>query len=326
MTPKQRFISAMNFRQPEDYVAFMELEFQLCEDITGTKLIVGHEYEKLTSLEKEQALHKNAEVLVKTAEMCGHDVIRNIGGYWEISPGEPAFIWLPDEESQIEQLNAIKKMAGDRYFILGSAGAATMGIPDGNHIYEFVVALYDNPEDVKSENETKLNKAVRWGYKQLDNGADAIINCCDVAFNNGPFISPQLMDEFFFPYFNRWVDSLKSQGVITIWHTDGNILPLMDRILESGVAAIQCIDPIADMDIVDLKRKVEKKLALIGNIDCALLQLGPEEEIEAEVKRVVEGCKNNGGFALCGCNAIFKGIPARHYQIMVDARYKYGKY
>lgn len=324
MTPKQRFEAAMKHQRPEDYVAFMEIEFHIYEEYIGKKLIIGYEFDKLSSSEKEKALHLNAEIMIQTAEKAGHDAIRNLSGYWEISPGRPAFIWLPGQEAQLRQLQILKKIAGDRYFIIGNSGG-TMGIPDGEHLYEFVTELYENPGEVKGKNEKMLQKGIENQWKVLEAGADAIINCCDVAFNNGPFISPQMMDEFFFPYFNRWVDSLKSQGIISIWHTDGNLMPLMDRILESGVTAIQCVDPLGGMDIVEVKKQVDGRLALIGNIDCSMLQFGPKDKVEAEVKRVVEGCKGNGGFALCGCNAIFQGIPAEHYQVMVDSRYKYGR-
>jgi uroporphyrinogen-III decarboxylase len=55
------------------------------------------------------------------------------------------------------------------------------------------------------------------------------------------------------------------------------------------------------------------------------LQFGPVEKIEESVKNVVENCKEGGGFVLSGCNVIFKGIPAKHYQVMVDAHKKYGR-
>jgi uroporphyrinogen decarboxylase len=324
MTPKQRFEAAMRHQQPEEYVAFMEVEFHIYEDYVGDKLILGYEFEKLSSREKEKALHHNAEIMILTAEKAGHDAIRNLPGYWEISPGRPAFIWLPGEEAQMNQLKVLKKMAGDRYFLIGNSGG-TMGIPDGEHLEQFVTELFDNPDDVKKRNENYICYGIENQWKVLDAGADGIMNCCDVAFNNGPFISPKMMDEFFFPYFNRWADSLNTKGIISIWHSDGNLMPIMDRILESGVSAIQCVDPLGGMDIVEVKKQVNGRLALIGNIDCSMLQFGPKEKIEEEVKRVVQGCKGNGGFVLCGCNAIFQGISAEHYQVMVDSRYKYGK-
>lgn len=324
MTPKQRFEEAMNHRQPEDMVAFMELEFHIYEEYIGKKVISGYEFQKLSAAEKEKAFHTNAEIMVETAEKAGHDAIRDINGYWEIAAGRPAVLWLPDIESRLDQIRVLKKVAGDKYFIIGTIGAQ-MCIPDGDHIYEYVADLYENPDKIKSLNEAYTNTGIETQYRMLEAGADGIINAVDVAFNNGPFISPALMDEVFFPYFNKWVKSLKSQGIMSIWHTDGNLIPIMDRIIESGVTAIQCVDPLGGMDIVEVKKMVGNKLTLIGNIDCSLLQFGPKGKIEEEVKRVVKGCKGDGGFVLCGCNAIFNGIPAEHYQVMVDARLKYGK-
>lgn len=324
MKPKQRFIAAMNHKKPDDFVSFMELEFQIYEEYIGKAPVVGAAYQKLSAKEKEQAAYQNAEIMIETAEKAGHDAIKNFGGYWEVAPGEPAFLWLPDEKAQLEHLKALKKLAGDTYFLLGNS-SPTMMIPDGNHMLEFVYRLYDEPEEVKEELEQQLENAIEWQKRQLEAGADGIINCGDIAFNNGPFISPKQCDEFLFPYLNRWVDSLKREGVYSIWHTDGNLMPIMEQILESGVTAIQCVDPLANMDIIKLKQELGDKLTLIGNVNCVDLHLGTPAKIEQQVKELLLACKGSGGFVLSGCNSIFKGISGENYQAMVDARYAYGR-
>jgi len=324
MTPKNRFLSALHFKKPDDYVSFMELEFQIYGEYIGKEPVVGAELAKLSAIEKEKAIYRNVEIMIETAEKAGHDAIRNFPGYWEISPGEPAYLWLPDEETQLMQMRILKKECGDKYCIIGNVGP-TMTIPDGKNIYNFVYDLYEKPEEIKENLQKQLEYALIWGDKQIEAGADCLINCGDIAFNSGPFISPEMCDEFVFPYMNKWVDYLKRNSIPAIWHTDGNIMPIMDRVIESGISAIQCVDPLAGMDIVELKKQVYGKLALIGNIDCSGLQLNTAEKIDAEVKYVVEGCKGNGGFVLSGCNAIFKGIPAENYEIVVKGRYKYGR-
>lgn len=324
MRPKQRFIAAMNHEKPDDFVSFMELEFQIYEEYIGKAPVVGVDFQKLSAKEKERATYQNAEIMIETAEKAGHDAIRNFGGYWEVAPGEPAFLWLPDEKAQLEQLKALKKLSGDTYFIIGNSSPTIM-IPDGNHMLEFVYRLFDEPEEVKEELKQQLENAIEWQKRQLEAGADGIINCGDIAFNSGPFISPKQCDEFLFPYLNRWVDSLKREGVFSIWHTDGNLMPVMDRILESGVTAIQCVDPLANMDIIKLKQELGDKLTLIGNVNCVDLHLGTPAEIEQQVKEILLACKGSGGFVLSGCNSIFKGISAKNYQTMVDARYAYGR-
>lgn len=92
MTPKQRFIDALNFKKPKDYIAFMELEFQIYEEYVGQNLIVGHELAKLCSADKEKALRNNAEIMIVAAEKAGHDAIKDIASYWEVSLGNPAYL------------------------------------------------------------------------------------------------------------------------------------------------------------------------------------------------------------------------------------------
>lgn len=325
MTPKQRFEASIGFRQPDGMVSMMELGFHLFGELTGIEPVAGYEYAALNAPGKQRALEHNAELFVRVAEECGHDVIRGIGGYWELSPGLPAYLWLPDRQARLDQIRAIKKAAGDKYFILGQH-TATMGMPNSDRVEEFVYDLFDRPDEVKARNEGLLLDAVEFQERMLDAGADGILNSCDVAYKTGPFISPAMMDEFFFPYLRRWADSLNKQSVISIWHTDGNLMPVMGRILDSGISALQCVDPLAGMDIVELKKLAAGKLALIGNIDCGLLQFGPADAITAEVRRVVEGCKHGGGFVLSGCNAIFKGIPIEHYLAYCKARVEYGRF
>ena len=326
MNHKQRFIQTLCHRQPEDMVAMMELEFQIHEEYMGESAILGENYKKLSIKEKERALYKNAELFIRTAEKAGHDVIRGINAYWEISPGIPAYWWLPSEEDCINQIRAIKEIAGNDFFIAGTVGGMIGTIPDGNSIYSFVDELYENPEGVHKNAEKKLNDLIDLSLKYIDAGADGLVNASDLAIGNNTFLSPIQLDEFFFPYFNRWVNIIKKAGSYSILHSDGNINGIMDQILASGVDAIQCVDPLAHMDIVSLKKQVEGKLTLIGNVDCSLLMTGNAEEIENTCKYVLDNCKYGGGYVFGGCNAIFKGIPPENYQVLVDSRKKYGSF
>jgi uroporphyrinogen decarboxylase len=317
MTGKERFIAALSHAEP-DRPASMEIEFQIYESYIGKPLIVGHAFDALSAKEKAIALEKNADRMVETAEKAGLDVIRPVGGYWEVAPGVPAMLWLRDRADQLTLLQAVKRRAGNRFFVLGTAGAG-LGIPDGLHLRECVDSLYDEPEAMHAALNAAADDGVAWSFRQFDAGADGIINCVDVAFNTGTFFSPRQMDEFHFPYFNRWVDGVRGAGKWAIWHSDGNLNAILDRVLDSGVHALQCVDPMAGMDIVALHERFRGRLALIGNIDCALLQHGPVERIRAEARRLIDGCRG-GGFAIGCCNAVYPEIPAEHYQVMVDEK------
>ncbi len=102
--------------------------------------------------------------------------------------------------------------------------------------------------------------------------------------------------------------------------------PLMPMIADAGVNALQAIDPIAGMDIVVLKQEYDGRLCLIGNVNCLTLQFGPPAAIDAECRRIIEGCKWGGGFVFGSSNAVFRGIPPEHYRVAIEAIRKYGRY
>lgn len=325
MTPKERITAAFDFKQQDDEIPAWELEFHLFREMFGKEPIMAFEFDKLSEAEKERAICYDAELLIEVAETLGHSAIRCIPGYWEQGPNDPAYLWIRDEKYRMMLVRELSKRGGDQYLIIGDC-PGLLGIPDGNHIWEFVDEMYENADELKERANKMIRGGIEYGKRMVDAGAECLINCCDFSFNSGPFMSPAQFDEFVTPYLNLWVETFKSQGIYTIQHSDGNLMPIMDRILDSGVHAIQCVDPLAGMDIVALKKELQGKLCLIGNIDCSILQLGTPHEVDSAVKNVVENCKYDGGFVLSGCNVIFRGIPAENYQAMVDAKNKYGKF
>ena len=61
-------IAALKSRQPDSVVPIWELHFHLWDQASGKHLVVGREFESLSSLEKEKALQENAEIMVSVAE------------------------------------------------------------------------------------------------------------------------------------------------------------------------------------------------------------------------------------------------------------------
>jgi len=78
------------------------------------------------------------------------------------------------------------------------------------------------------------------------------------------------------PYLRRWVAEVRDMGCFAILHTDGDVTPYMEDIANSGVHALQAIDPVAGMDIRKVKEQVGDRLC--GNVDCGLLLNGSPQK------------------------------------------------
>jgi len=325
MRPKERMMAALRFEQPEDRVPFWELEFQLYEELLGQSPIVGEDYAKLTSAEKERAIERNAELMIQAVEVTGQSCLFGIGGYWEVGPGEPALLWLPDREAQLSLLKALKRRIGDEYMLLGRAGSVP-GVPSGPRIAEYCYRLYDHRDEMIVEARENMEQSIEWGKVQCDAGADGVVMASDVAFNDGPFLPPDAIADMITPNVQLWAESFNAMEKVTIWHTDGNVEPIMDMVADAGVTAMQAVDPVAGMDIIALKERFYGRLTLIGNLNCVTLQFGSPEEIDAECKMIIDGCKTGGGYVFGCSNAVFKGIPIESYKVALEAFARYGVY
>jgi len=130
-----------------------------------------------------------------------------------------------------------------------------------------------------------------------------VIQCCDdVAYKTGLMVSPEILREHFFPRFAQVIAPLKEAGIKVIWHSDGNIMDVLDDAVEIGIDGIDPIERQAGMDIGVIRRKYPR-LILVGNVDSAALAFGTPDEVRADVRRCIRDAAGDGGGHLLQCDA-----------------------
>jgi uroporphyrinogen decarboxylase len=147
----------------------------------------------------------------------------------------------------------------------------------------------------------------------------------DVANDTGLLMSPELYFRLVAPRFRRVVQGFKSLGYLTIKHCDGDIRPLLDWWLDSGIDCLDPIDPSAGLDLEDFKRRYGGRICLKGNVNCTgPLQNGPIPALVEEVKRCIAVAGPGGGYILSSSNIIHSGVPAANYAAMLKALRQFG--
>ncbi len=144
----------------------------------------------------------------------------------------------------------------------------------------------------------------------------AIFDCEDIASKNGPLFSPEIMKKWFFPHFEMLVDTYHKKGVMFIFHTDGNVMPVLDDLVAAGIDGLNPLEIIAGMNLKEI-RKRHKDLIMIGGIDCSqLLPYGTLQEIK---KAVQEAIRDAGPWYFPGSSTeLHAGIPLDNIRVMVD--------
>jgi len=316
MTPRERFIAALERRPLEGLVPHFELVFFLTMEAFGKVHPSHRAYHQWDQMEeKERELHRRdmADVFINTAERFGHSAI-----FLHPNP------WREDEILRL--VDIIRERTGDRYFLM-IHGDATPGIPHGGNMEEYSYRLIDEPDKVKAETEAAVNDALdRAERLKRPGGLDGFALCSDYCLNQGPFLSPSQFSEFVTPYLARLIRGYRDMGYYTIKHTDGNIMPILDQLVQARPHALHSLDPQAGVDIAEVKRRHGREVCLIGNVNCGKLDTGTDREVVESARYALKHGMPGGGYIFSTSNCIYTGMRLARYELMLKVWREEGVY
>ena len=293
--------TALNLGIP-DRVPTFELEFQLSEELLGKPFLTENDLKGLSEAEVDRRIAENAEFMIEVYDRLEHDAI---------------CIQYLNEQHTKQTIRRLHKFSGDRFMLLAH-GDGTFAIPDGAGMLEFVYRIADDPQGVHDQAERMVRDAIAHDLRLLDAVLDGFILCSDYCFNKGPFLSPKMFGEFVTPYLARLIAAIREHGGYAIKHTDGNIMPILDQLVSTNPHALHSIDPMAGVDIREVKRLVGDKVALCGNVHCAAMQTGTEQDVIDSAEYCLTWAKPGGGYVYCTSNIPFKGLPLERYLLVLD--------
>ena len=315
-TPRERFIAALERRPLGGRVPHFELVFFLTMEAFGRVHPSQRHYGQWDQMEeKERQLHRNeiADLYIATAEKYEHSAI-----FLHPNPGR--------QEEVFRLIDLVREKSGDRYFLM-LHGDATYSITDAKHMEAFSLRLYDRPKAVKRRAREMVNQQIEYAEAiQRHGGLDGFAMCADYCFNVGPMMSPGQFSEFVTPYLARLVQAYRDLGFHTIKHTDGNIMPILDQLVQASPHALHSLDPQAGIDIAEVKRLCGDRLCLIGNVNCGLLDTGTEEECAESARYCLKHGMPGGGYIFSTSNCVYTGMRLARYELILDVWRKEGNY
>jgi uroporphyrinogen decarboxylase len=192
---------------------------------------------------------------------------------------------------------------------------------------QLFVDCVERPDLVSALIEKCINQSIQLAQIAAELGAEVVVTGDDIADNRNTMIAPQLWESLFMPHFRRWVRSVHDCGLYYWKHTDGNIMSVMDMLVDAGIDGIDPIDPLAKMDLATVKQRWGHRVAIKGNVDCAyLLMEGPEEEVIEATKNCIRIAGPGGGYACSSSNSIHSGVQPEYYLAMLKVIRECGVY
>jgi hypothetical protein len=148
-----------------------------------------------------------------------------------------------------------------------------------------------------------------------------VLTADDIAYKNGPIFSPRWLRRTFFPRLKRLNDAWHERGTICLYHSDGDLYPVLDDLVEAGIDGLNPIETLAGMTVKGV-REGWPGLFIAGGVDVSqLLSLGTPEEVRAVCRRALEDTGGRGYF-LGSTTEIHWGAKAENVIAMFETAWE----
>jgi len=139
---------------------------------------------------------------------------------------------------------------------------------------------------------------------------------CD---QRGCIMGPELWRKFFKSRFAIIVDHCHALGFPFILHSCGNVLPLIDDLLEIGLDGLESLQPEA-MDVFLLKKKTEGKMILIGGLGVqSTLPFATPDEVKIQTKKLMKNLGQGGGYVLAPAKPLMDDVPTSNAVVLIES-------
>jgi len=197
----------------------------------------------------------------------------------------------------------------------------------------FLQNLVKNPEFAEAlllKITEKCKNLMDYFLAELGENVDIICVGDDLGTQDSLLMSPKTYRDILKPIHADYIDFIKDRTDAKVFfHTDGDVSPLIEDLIEIGVDILNPIQTSAGKmsDLSELKSRFGDEIVFCGAIDTQnVLPNGSPEDVRSEVKRVIGTLGRGGGYLLSAVHTIMEEVPAENVLAMVDAVREYGSY
>jgi uroporphyrinogen decarboxylase len=141
----------------------------------------------------------------------------------------------------------------------------------------------------------------------------------DLAYKNGLFASPELLQKLFMPYYAEINGFFHGKGLKVVLHSCGDVTNAIPLIIDAGFDGLQPMEVKAGCDPFAIAETYGNKLVLIGGLDVRVLETNQKELICKEVENLIGGMKKrNARYIFHSDHSITPNVRYDSYRYALD--------
>jgi len=320
MTPRERFLSVLNFERPDDRLPMVEWaawwdktlarwkQEGLPEEITWDESLEHFGLDKLVCI---GAGPRSGDCPPPASH--GAPLVTDEKSYEEIRP----YLYT---DSIIEN---VKKSASDlkerhdrgeiivRFWLDGFFWYPRSLFGIEGHLYAF----YDHPELMHRINRDLAEFNVRVVEELFPVLKPDMVGFAeDMSYNHGPMLSYERFKEFLTPYYQQVNPVISRHGVRILVDSDGDITSMIPWLTEAGIEGIYPLERQAGVDINSIREQYPDFL-MLGAYDKMVMSRD-EAAMRAEFERILPVMRS-GGYIPSVDHQTPPGVSLENYRIYI---------
>ncbi len=221
----------------------------------------------------------------------------------------------------------VREELGEEVAVIGDCSSATMAfLVCLRGMNRALFDLIEEPELVHAVMEKGAAIAVEKGKFNIDLGLK-ILRLND-SVGNMSVISPEHWREFVFPHMREVCEALHAYDpqVRIYCHICGNILPIVEDLVETGLNCIGPLDPLGGFTPAQIRERVGEAVSLMGGVNTLTFLNSTPEQIVEESLTCMKQAGSQGGYILGSGCVVPRGAAKENLLALREAADTYGIY